>query len=272
MSPYLDLEKVIQEAPAVEVALSSDQGIVSETVKLVILDNKRGGLIYNIPTHFKTKLSGQELLVSHGFVNITFDDHSFVAKATDPDNRADLNEFLLLENGIYKNLGIDPGAQKLKLLKMPKDTLIYSTAVGFNALPFHIKKLENNDSLALSDFKGKFLYLEFWGTWCRPCIDELPNLKKAYAGTQREDIEFLGVAVNNTREAVTNAINKYDIQWLQALESESNGIREVYQINTFPTSFLIAPNGKIIAKNLRGEHLLDTLNHYMITTNNSPFR
>lgn len=264
IGPELDFEKVIEKAPNVNIEISTNKGISTETVKLLILNNNRGGLIYNIPTHFKTELSGQELLVSNGFINITFDDHAFIAmnEATEL-NMIDRDEFIRTENGIFKNLGVNLNSRKLELMKMPEDTLIYSTAVGFNALPFHIKRLENNDSLALSDFKGKFLYLEFWGTWCRPCIDELPNLKKAYAVTQREDIEFFGVAVNNTREAVTNAINKYDIQWLQALESESNDIREVYQINTFPTSFLIDPKGKIVAKNLRGENLIDTLNHYI---------
>lgn len=59
--------------------------------------------------------------------------------------------------------------------------------------------------IKLSSFNKKLLYLEFWGSWCVPCIKEIPNLKRAYEKTNREDIEFLGVAVFDTKEKLKKA-------------------------------------------------------------------
>lgn len=259
----LDYEKLIENSKSVIAEISTNDGIKKWEVKILVLSTSDGNLIYNFPQIAKTKYLENYILVSNGFSNLTYDEKSLIVLDKENSEVVGLNEFIQIENYLYKNLGVDINSNELQLLKMPKDTILYSTRVGFNAKPFSVKQLESNDSLKLGDFNDRLLYLEFWGTWCAPCITEIPNLKKAYNGTDRKDVEFLGVAVFDTKEKLKNAIEKYDINWPQVLDEDSNKFKESYNVTGYPTSFLIDKKGKIVAKNLRGERLLDTLNYYL---------
>lgn len=259
----LDFNKAIKESQTVVAEISTNTGVQKKEIKILVLSNGRGNLIYNFPQMAKTTYLNKEILVSNGFGNITYNDKSSITLSENTTEIVEVNEFIHIDNTIYKNLGVDINTNQLHLLKMPVDTIIYSSKVGFNAKPFTVKQLHSNDSLKLKDFKSKLLYLDFWGTWCVPCIADIPDLKKAYDATRREDIEFLGVAVFDTKEKLKSAIEKYQLNWPQVLDSDATQFKESYNVTDYPTSFLIDQKGKIIAKNLRSEHLLDTLNFYL---------
>ena len=259
----LDYEKLIENSKTVVAEISTNEGIIEKKIKILVLSTSNGELIYNFPQIGKTTYQGNKIIVSNGFSNLTYDDKCLIALENDNSNVVGLNEFIRIDDLLYKNLGVDINTNELKLKKIPKDSIIYSSRVGFNAKPFTVKQFKSNDSLSLDDFKSKLLYLEFWGTWCAPCIKEIPNLKNAYDNTDRAKVEFLGVAVFDTDEKLNAAIEKYDIQWPQILDQESNQLKENYNVSGYPTSFLINSDGKILAKNLRGEKLLDTLNYYI---------
>ena len=174
-----------------------------------------------------------------------------------------MHELIKIDSSIYKNRGVDLNNNTLILERLPKNKELFSTNVGYNAIPFKIKKLNSKDSISLLDFKGKFLYLDFWGTWCGPCLMETPSIKYAYEKTARKDIEFLGIAVNDRKEKLIEVIKEYEIKYPQVLESDANNLKKKYNIVGFPTTFLIDRKGRIVAKNLKGEALLDTLNYYI---------
>ncbi|MBU2927107.1 TlpA family protein disulfide reductase [Winogradskyella psychrotolerans] len=259
----LDYENLIKKSESVIAEISTNDGILSKEIKILVLSTSDGELIYNFPKIAKTTYLENDILVSNGFSYLTYDDKSLITLDVKNTEIVGLNEFIKIEKSLYKNLGVDINTNELQLLKMPKDTILYSTRVGFNVKPFSAKKLESKDSIYLKDFNNKLLYLEFWGTWCAPCITAIPNLKKAYNGTDRKDVEFLGVAVFDTKEKLKSVIEKYDINWPQVLDDDSNKFKESYNVTGYPTSFLIDEEGKIVAKNLRGERLLDTLNYYL---------
>ncbi|MFZ9045706.1 MAG: TlpA family protein disulfide reductase [Cyclobacteriaceae bacterium] len=111
--------------------------------------------------------------------------------------------------------------------------------------------------LALSSLRGKYVLIDFWAAWCRPCRMENPNVVRMYEKYKNEKFEILGVSLDRTKDAWLNAIEDDGLTWkhvsdLQYFNSEA---ARSYQINAIPATYLIDPKGKIIDKNLRGPSL-----------------
>ena len=132
------------------------------------------------------------------------------------------------------------------------------TGIGVYAMGF-----TQNDTLgkpvSLSSFKGKYVLLDFWASWCTPCRAENPNLVKAF--NQYKDKNFTVISVSLDRpgkqQAWLNAIHKDGLWWtnLSDLKYFDNAVAKLYGISAIPQNLLIDPQGKIIAKNLKGEKL-----------------
>jgi peroxiredoxin len=111
----------------------------------------------------------------------------------------------------------------------------------------------------LSDFRGQYVLVDFWASWCTPCRAENPNLLKAYTRFKDKKFTILGVSLDEEkgRRAWLGAVAKDNLPWTQV--SELNGFKArsavLYGVTAIPSNFLIDPNGKIIARNLRGEEL-----------------
>jgi thiol-disulfide isomerase/thioredoxin len=123
------------------------------------------------------------------------------------------------------------------------------------------------EPLSLADLKGKYVLLDFWGTWCGPCIEALPKLKKAHEMYGGEQFEIVGVANELNRDNFLNFIEREEIEWPQILEiyEENNKIQEMYSVNSFPTYYLINPEGEIVEYGLAlsDENLMETLAKYL---------
>ncbi|MDQ2753891.1 MAG: AhpC/TSA family protein [Bacteroidota bacterium] len=133
-------------------------------------------------------------------------------------------------------------------------------AVGTKAIDFTQTDTAGN-SVSLSQFKGKYVLLDFWASWCRPCRAENPNVVAAYNTYKNKNFTVLSVSLDETKDSWLRAIKADNLMWthLSDLKYWSNAVAMEYHIQSIPQNFLIDPNGVIIAKNLRGEQLFQKL-------------
>ncbi len=113
----------------------------------------------------------------------------------------------------------------------------------------------------LSDIKGKYILLEFWGSWCGPCRQDNPELVKTYNAYKSKGFEILGVAADSDKAQWLKAIKDDGLPWenVTDLKGNKNDVVFMYGISAYPTNYLIDENGIIIAKDLRGKKLSDKL-------------
>lgn len=116
---------------------------------------------------------------------------------------------------------------------------------------------QNGNSQKLFETKGKAVLLEFWSSWCGPCRKENPNLVKTYETFKSKGFEIFAVSLDDDRNSWLKAIEKDSLNWkhVSDLKGDENEASLIYGITGIPDNFLIAENGEIIGRNLRGEKL-----------------
>ena len=129
-------------------------------------------------------------------------------------------------------------------------------AVGTEALDF-IQSDPDGKEVSLSSFKGKYVLVDFWASWCRPCRMENPNVVKAYNKFSPKNFTVFGVSLDKEKDPWLKAIKSDGLDWTQVsdLQFWNNSAAVLYHVQGIPQNFLIDPNGKIIGRNLRGEAL-----------------
>ena len=115
---------------------------------------------------------------------------------------------------------------------------------------FTLKNLDGKD-VSLSDFKGKWVILDFWGSWCPWCIKGFPELKEAYE-KYHDNLEIIGIDCRESEEEWRAGVEKYQLPWVNLYNPKDSKLTEEYNVPGFPTKVIIDPQG--IIKNITIGH------------------
>jgi peroxiredoxin len=140
-------------------------------------------------------------------------------------------------------------------------TLKPAATVGNPAPDFNVTDLDGK-SLKLSDYRGKYVLLDFWATWCGPCVAETPNLKATHdAFGKNARFAMISLSLDKDASAPERFTRRHDIAWTQGFLGDwsADRVTSTYGVHGIPAIFLIGPDGKILATQLRGTNILATV-------------
>ena len=139
---------------------------------------------------------------------------------------------------------------------------VNASAVGSVAPDFELKDLDGN-LVKLSSFKGKYVLIDFWASWCGPCRKEIPNIKQVYSSFADKGLVVIGVSVDQNEQEWRQAVKEEQVEYLQL--SDLVGITwNLYNFNGIPFITLISPEGIILERNLRGIELRRKVEGYLL--------
>lgn len=155
-------------------------------------------------------------------------------------------------------LSIDVGDMKLKLknVLMPGDMAPEWSAKGIDGR-----------AIKSSDFKGKYVVLDFWATWCGPCIAEIPNLAKAHEEFRDDPVAVIGLSIDDNMELPKEFLQKQPSSYLQAYLGEwhdNETTTRDFGIESVPSIWLIGPDGRVIARDLGGRNITSKIRESLL--------
>lgn len=162
-----------------------------------------------------------------------------------------LDELKALRAKIDPNLNEHPYTKQWDEFIRLKDFKVGSMMPDFS-LPD-----QNGKMIRLADYRGKYVFIDFWASWCGPCMKEMPNVVKLYKACKGKNFEILGISLDNKKDAWTAAIKKNGMKWPQLCDflAWATAPAKACGVQAIPQTILIDPQGEVIALGLRGVEL-----------------
>lgn len=158
-------------------------------------------------------------------------------------------------------LGMRAGRLIKELTRDAEDKKIQKTLVaGVDFPDFSVKDLDGK-ALSAGNYKGKVVLVDFWATWCEPCVMELPDVIKTYEKYHDKGFEIIGVSLDIDQDSLTSFIKEKKMPWAEYYDGLrfDNKLARKYGVSGIPTNILVGKDGRIIDKDLRGQALEDAV-------------
>ena len=169
------------------------------------------------------------------------------------DNSDALKSLLIgLDNSIKNSPYIELINERIDQLNLSK--------VG-NTIPSFSLRNSINEDVSIEYFRGQYVLIDFWASWCGPCRSENPNVVKAYNKYKQKGFTVLGISLDTDKDAWLKAISDDKLNWthISDLQGWKNETAQKFGVRSIPFSILIDPEGIILAKNLRAQDLHEEL-------------
>jgi thiol-disulfide isomerase/thioredoxin len=237
---------------------------------------KKYYLFASFPEHKKGEVTLNDVdygvLLSNGFSRISYpaDNVSiFITSKSDSihseiegDIPYGIGDIFNVKGRDYLIDSISKWGEKLFINYIGENTKPVGITEGFFMPKFEAKHLDNS-IFELKQHPDKFILLDFWGTWCNPCIKFIPELKKIKTEFNEDKFVLVSVAYDRDSKKVKNFVDKENMNWEHVFVNQTgenkNSLIEKLKVNSYPTTILIAPDGKIVARNKTMDEIREIL-------------
>ncbi|UCF06824.1 MAG: redoxin domain-containing protein [bacterium] len=158
----------------------------------------------------------------------------------------------LLKSGALK----DNRMRQMASMQVARIATLRKLRIGLPAIGFSMQSA-GGEKITLDSYKGKVVLLDFWASWCAPCRNEMPNVKKVYNHFHDKGFEIIGISLDDKKYKFDSYVDTQQLPWPQIYDGKGwmSEVGQLYAVNSIPATYLLDRQGKIRYKNVRGKEL-----------------